>query len=118
MVPGQHHEGLQINGYLTVFYIPIFLLRRVALVYAALYFTDKPWLQVILLVLVSCIKLVHLGYYSPHLNPNDDTIEILNEIFIMFFLYACMAIVAHEVSETGIVMIQTIGWFILVMVWT
>ena len=91
------------------------VLRRVSLVYIAMFLGGQPWLQMIIFVYISCMQLFYLSYELPYDSRATNRIEIMNESIILVCGYYSMCLIGLTAGPIGPSKNQWIGEF---MNWT
>ena len=79
------------RGFGTVFYTPIFFLRRLLFIsIPTFFFPEKPWLQLQLLVFLSSLYLIWYYNVCPHAYSDRKIFETINEVMLLVCAYHLM----------------------------
>lgn len=68
------------------------LIRRLILLYIAMFMADASWLQVGIFMILSCASLMYLGYTQPFKSRKQNLMSIFNEITALSVAYLVMVL--------------------------
>jgi len=60
----------------------VYIVRRIVLLYAMFQLADRPWLQVMIFMVLSLMNLIYIGYSMPFVEGRNNFVEIFDEVTI------------------------------------
>jgi len=92
----------------------MFVFRRIVLLYAMFMMNDRPWLQVMIFMVLSLINLIYVGYSMPFYEKRNNVVEIIDEstISLIAILQMCLEMGTIEEIETKTI----VGYSIIVLI--
>ena len=84
-----------------MFFAFVFITRRIALVYIAMFLINYSWLQIIIFVNVSCMELFYLSFELPYKSNVKNVIEIINECGILICGYFALCLIGLNADPNG-----------------
>lgn len=85
------HEGLRKSSTLCLMFNLFLIIRRISLLYAAMFLSDLPWLQMMLFMSLSSLSLFYMQHEFPKYHRNENILDIFNEAINLVISYNIMA---------------------------
>jgi hypothetical protein len=84
---GSLYEGLKLNSRAAMFYNVVFTTRRLIFAVVVTMLTNYPTFQIFILILKCVLIIIYLALVRPFVEPSQNLLEIVNEIFIIAISY-------------------------------
>lgn len=110
------YYGLRVTSRLALLQNLLLIIRRMALLYVAMFLPDLLWLQLLTLLCSSLLQLAYLFYVKPFESKFHDRLNKINEFIMLLVVYhvICVAVFQDSSFEAGYI----IGLFIVKLIWT
>lgn len=93
-------HGMRKYYHFSMVYYPLFMLRRLALIFIALFVVDYSGLQIIAFVIISQLWMVYISAAKPFWDWNANAFEIFSELCLYLAgMHAMVFLLTNEFFE-------------------
>ena len=86
------YEGLRKNSRFSLMINFFVILRRLLLLYIAMFLAQYSWAQVIMFMTMSLVSLAYVGYEHPYKSRRENRVLMFNEAIILAVAYMIMVL--------------------------
>ena len=100
------YSGLSKASRLSLMFTFFQLIRRLSLLYVAMFMQELSFVQVVIFVLLSYISLIYLTVIVPYKSSYENSINILNETITLYVSYHVLVLIgignnAEQFTQIG-----------------
>ena len=111
------HDGLRKNSRMSLLIYMFEMIRRLILLFVALFMAKTPVFQIMAFMLFSCANLFYLGITRPFKLARDNKIRMMNEAFTFVVSEMMMVILAFTESADTYQKVGYIVTYTLYVTW-
>ena len=86
------YRGMRLTSRLSLMSKLFVMLRRLTLLYTAMFMAHSPWLQVIIFTALSVVFIAYLGFTHPYKSSKQNNLNLFNEGITCLVAYQVMVL--------------------------